>query len=93
MTAHVIRGDTADDGFDLFPVRIIIEVGRRRAGDGDEAILGVVGQGGVVKVRALLDAIDQVSAEISIPIENTFGLTEGRLRNSGIIIHITEMLI
>jgi hypothetical protein len=40
-------------GFTL-PVRIVVEVRRRRAGDGDQAVFGVVVRGEVVKVRSRL---------------------------------------
>jgi hypothetical protein len=32
VLTHVVRGHAVDDGFDLFPIRIVVEVGRRRAG-------------------------------------------------------------
>jgi hypothetical protein len=32
VLTNIIRGHAVDDGFDLFPIRIVVEVGRRRAG-------------------------------------------------------------
>jgi hypothetical protein len=53
VVAHVVRGHAVDRGRDLLAIAIIVEVGRRRAGDGDKPVFGVVCQRKVVKVRLL----------------------------------------
>jgi hypothetical protein len=46
----------------LFPVRVVVEVGRGCAGHRDQSILGVVVQREVVKVRLLLETCGHTSA-------------------------------
>ena len=38
VLSDVVGGHAANDGFDLFPVRIVVEVGRRRAGHRDDVV-------------------------------------------------------
>jgi hypothetical protein len=40
VIAHVVGGHAVDGGLNLLAVRIVVEVGRGRAGDGDESVLG-----------------------------------------------------
>ena len=52
MTTDVVGGHAVDRGLDLLPIRIVVEVGRRRAGDGDEAVLRFIVR---IKIRVSLE--------------------------------------
>jgi hypothetical protein len=53
VIADVVRGHAVDDCLDLLAIRVIVEIGRRRAGDGDQAVLGVVVEREVLSIRAI----------------------------------------
>jgi hypothetical protein len=55
VIANVVGGDAIHNSLDLLAVRVVVEVGRRRAGDGGESVFSVVIQ------RELYDQVAAVS--------------------------------
>jgi hypothetical protein len=69
VIANIICGHAVNDGSDLFAIGVVVEIGRRRAVDGDKVILRIVIQCEVVNVRVLLETFGQVSARSQTPAE------------------------